>query len=213
MTTDQPNPPLIRILTVDDHPLMRFGIESVIRDQADMLVIAEAANGREACDRCLALRPDITLMDIHMPLMNGIDATVAIRAAWPTARIVTLSSSSDDYELRRAIQAGAAAFLLKGTLRRDLLRTIREVHAGAHDVLAQVDAAHIDGLSHTALTRREVEVLRLAAEGSSNKRIAATLGVAEGTIKAHMKVILSKLDARDRTHAVTLALRRGIMEL
>jgi DNA-binding NarL/FixJ family response regulator len=206
-------PPVIRILAVDDHPLLRDGIASVIEGQPDMRLVAEAANGREAVDACLLHRPDITLMDIQMPVMNGIDATIAIREAWPAARIVVLTTYKGDVQARRALQAGAAGYLLKSMLRRELVDTIRSVQSGKRAIPVEIAlelASHIDD---NALSARELEVLRLVAAGCSNKRIGSSLNVTEDTVKAHMKAVLHKLGASDRTHAVTLALRRGIIDL
>ena len=213
MTSEHSIPPTIRILAVDDHPLLRDGIASVIEGQPDMRVIAEASNGREAIDLCLAHRPDITLMDIQMPVMNGIDATLAIREAWPEARIVVLTTYKGDVQARRALQAGASGYLLKSMLRRELVDTIRSVQAGKRAIPVEVALELADHVHDNALSSREVEVLRLVALGSSNKRIGLTLHVTEDTVKAHMKGILLKLGASDRTHAVTLALRRGIIDL
>ena len=213
MTNDPTAPPLIRVLAVDDHPLLLDGIASVIEGQADMRVIAEASNGREAVELCLALRPDITLMDVQMPVMNGIDATQAIRQAWPEARIVVLTTYSGDVQARRALQAGASGYLLKSMLRRELVDTIRSVLAGKRAIPVEIALALADHVDDNALSPREIEVLRLVALGSSNKRIGLTLHVTEDTVKAHMKGILLKLGASDRTHAVTLALRRGIIDL
>ena len=204
---------LIRILAVDDHPLLRDGIASVIEGQADMQLVAEAANGREAVDLCLMHRPDITLMDIQMPVMNGIDATAAIREAWPDARIVVLTTYKGDVQARRALQAGAAGYLLKSMLRRDLVDTIRSVQAGRQAIPVEIALDLAGHMSDNELSAREIEVLRLVALGSSNKRVGLTLNVTEDTVKAHMKAILHKLGASDRTHAVTLALRRGIIDL
>ena len=203
----------IRILAVDDHPLLRDGIASVIEGQADMQLVAEAANGREAVDLCLMHRPDITLMDIQMPVMNGIDATAAIREAWPDARIVVLTTYKGDVQARRALQAGAAGYLLKSMLRRDLVDTIRSVQAGRQAIPVEIALDLAGHMSDNELSAREIEVLRLVALGSSNKRVGLTLNVTEDTVKAHMKAILHKLGASDRTHAVTLALRRGIIDL
>ena len=203
----------LRILAVDDHPLLRDGIASVIEGQPDMQLVAEAANGREAVDLCLQHRPDVTLMDIQMPVMNGIDATIAIRQAWPDARIVVLTTYKGDVQARRALQAGAAGYLLKSMLRKELVDTIRHVAAGRRSIPVEVAldlAGHVDD---NALSPREIEVLRLVAQGSSNKRIGLTLHITEDTVKAHMKAVLAKLGASDRTHAVTLALRRGIIDL
>ncbi len=213
MTSEHSNAPTIRILAVDDHPLLRDGIASVIEGQADMRVIAEASNGREAIDLCLEHRPDITLMDIQMPVMNGIEATLAIREAWPEARIVVLTTYKGDVQARRALQAGAAGYLLKSMLRRELADTIRSVQSGRRAIPVEIALELANHVHDDDLSSREVEVLRLVALGSSNKRIGLTLHVTEDTIKAHMKAILNKLGASDRTHAVTLALRRGIIDL
>ena len=205
--------PVIRLLAVDDHPLLRDGIASVIEGQPDMQLVAEAANGREAVDVCLRHRPDITLMDIQMPVMNGIDATIAIREAWPGARIVVLTTNTGDVQARRALQAGAAGYLLKSMLRKELVDTIRHVQAGRRSIPVEVALELAGHVADNALSAREIEVLRLVALGSSNKRIGLTLHITEDTVKAHMKAILYKLGASDRTHAVTLALRRGIIDL
>jgi len=203
----------ISVLAVDDHPILREGIASVVEGQPDMRVVAEASNGREAVDLCLAHRPDVTLMDIQMPVMNGIAATLAIREAWPDARVVVLTTYDGDVQARRALQAGAAGYLLKSMLRRELADTIRNVLAGKRAIPVEIALVLANHLEDNALSPRETEVLRLVAFGSSNKRIGLTLNVTEDTVKAHMKAILQKLGASDRTHAVTLALRRGIIEL
>jgi DNA-binding NarL/FixJ family response regulator len=203
----------IRILAVDDHPLLRDGIASVIEGQPDMLVVAEASNGREAIDLCLAHRPDVTLMDIQMPVMNGIDSTLAIREAWPEARIVVLTTYNGSAQARRALQAGAAGYLLKSALRRQLVDTIRSVQAGKRAIPIEIAFELNSHIDENALSAREVEVLRLVALGSSNKRVGLSLHITEDTVKAHMKAILNKLGASDRTSAVTLALRRGIIDL
>ncbi len=213
MTNERRTAPAIRVLAVDDHPLLLDGIASLIEGQADMRLVAEASNGREAVELCLAHRPDITLMDVQMPVMNGIDATQAIRQAWPEARIVVLTTYKGDVQVRRALQAGASGYLLKSMLRRELVDTIRSVLAGKRAIPVEIALALADHVDDNALSPREVEVLRLVALGSSNKRIGLTLHVTEDTVKAHMKGILLKLGASDRTHAVTLALRRGIIDL
>ena len=213
MTNDDTPHATIRLLAVDDHPLLRDGIASVIEGQPDMELVAEAANGIEAVDLCLSLRPDITLMDIQMPLMNGIDATIAIRQAWPEARIVVLTTYKGDVQARRALEAGAAGYLLKSMLRRELVDTIRDVQSGKRSVPVEIALDLAERMNDNGLSAREVEVLRLVALGSSNKRVGLTLHVTEDTVKAHMKAILNKLGASDRTHAVTLALRRGIIDL
>jgi len=204
---------VIRILAVDDHPLLRDGIASVIEGQVDMQLVAEASNGVEAVELCLLHRPDITLMDIQMPLMNGIDATHSIRQAWPEARIVVLTTYKGDVQAQRAMAAGASGYLLKGMLRRELVDTIRSVHAGKRSIPIEIALDLAQRVNDAPLSPREVEVLQLVALGSSNKRVGLTLHVTEDTVKAHMKAILHKLGASDRTHAVTLGLQRGIIDL
>jgi DNA-binding NarL/FixJ family response regulator len=203
----------IRILVADDHPLLREGIAALIAEQADMRLVAEAANGREAVERFRDAQPDVTLMDLQMPDMGGIEAIEIIRGEFPSARIVVLTTYAGDVLAQRALRAGAQAYVLKGLVRKDLLDVIRAVHSGRKhiqpDVAMQL-ATHIGG---SALTSREVEVLTLIGAGNSNKRIGLMLSINEDTVKGHVKSILSKLDARDRTHAVTLALKRGILQL
>jgi len=206
-------PSVIRLLAADDHPLLRDGIASLLEDEPDMALIGEASNGAEAVARCLELRPDVTLMDVQMPVMNGIAATAAILEAWPAARIVVLTTHQGDVQARRALEAGAAGYLLKSMLRRELVETIRDVHSGRRHVPVEIAMELAAHLADSALSARELDVLRLVAQGITNKRIGLSLHVTEDTIKAHMKAILHKLGASDRTHAVTLALRRGIIEL
>jgi DNA-binding NarL/FixJ family response regulator len=203
----------IRILVADDHPLLREGIAALIAEQPDLLLAGEAANGREAIERFRAVSPDITLMDLQMPEMGGIEAIEVIRRDFPSARIIVLTTYAGDVLAQRALRAGAQAYVLKGLVRKDLLDVIRSVHAGQKHVqpdIAMQLAAHIGG---SALTSREVEVLTLVGAGNSNKKIGLMLSINEDTVKGHVKSILSKLEARDRTHAVTLALRRGILQL
>ncbi|GAB3252737.1 transcriptional regulator [Chitinimonas naiadis] len=208
-TTTRP----ITILAVDDHPLLREGIAGVIEGQPDMQLVAEATNGKEAVARYREHRPDVTLMDIQMPEMNGIEAMIAIREEFPSARIVVLTTYQGDVQALRAIKAGAAGYLLKSMLRKELLETIRVVHSGRRRIPAEIAVELAEHVADDALSEREVEVLRLAATGSSNKRIGAQLNISEETVKAHMKSILAKLVANDRTHAVTIALKRGIIEV
>jgi len=202
----------IRILAVDDHPMLREGLASVIEAQPDMVLIGEAANGREAIESFRAHRPDVTLMDLQMPDMNGIDAINAIRCEFPDARIVVLTTYKGDVQALRALKAGAAGYLLKSMLRKELLETIRVVHSGRRRVPPEIATEIAEHAADDALTEREIMVLKRVAVGGANKQIAAALGISEETVKAHMKSILAKLSANDRTHAVTIALNRGIIE-
>jgi DNA-binding NarL/FixJ family response regulator len=202
----------IRILTVDDHPMLREGLAAVIEAQPDMVLIGEAANGREAIESFRTHRPDVTLMDLQMPDMNGIDAINAIRGEFPAARIVVLTTYKGDVQALRALKAGAAGYLLKSMLRKELLETIRIVHSGRRRVPPEIATEIAEHAADDALTEREIAVLKRVAIGSANKQIAVVLGISEETVKAHMKNILAKLSANDRTHAVTIALNRGIIE-
>jgi DNA-binding NarL/FixJ family response regulator len=204
---------MIRILAVDDHPILREGIAKMLHGQEDMTLVGQASNGREAIERFRLLRPDVTLMDLRMPDMNGIDAIAAIRAEAPNARIIVLTTYAGDVQAAAALKAGAAGYLLKSLLRKELLETIRVVHSGKRRVPPEVAAEIAEHVADDALTQREIEVLRGVAAGKSNKSIAAELDVSEGTVKTHMRSILPKLDASDRTHAVTIALKRGILDL
>jgi DNA-binding NarL/FixJ family response regulator len=201
----------IRILAVDDHPMLREGLASVIEAQADMVLAGEAANGREAIESFRTLRPDVTLMDLQMPDMNGVDAINAIRGEFPDARIVVLTTYKGDVQALRALKAGASGYLLKSMLRKELLETIRVVHSGRRRVPPEIAMEIAEHAADDALTEREISVLKRVAVGSANKQIAAALGISEETVKAHMKSILAKLAANDRTHAVTIALNRGII--
>jgi DNA-binding NarL/FixJ family response regulator len=203
----------IRLLCVDDHPLLREGIAAVIEAQGDMALVAQASNGHEAIDAFRKHRPDVTLMDLRMPDMSGIDAIAAIRAEFPAARIIVLTTYEGDAQALGALKAGAAGYLLKRSLRTDLLETIRAVHAGKRRIPADIATGIAEHAADDALTVREIEVLRRVAAGKSNKLIAAELAISESTIKAHMKSILPKLDATDRTHAVMIALKRGILDV
>ncbi|MBB5189782.1 DNA-binding NarL/FixJ family response regulator [Silvimonas terrae] len=203
----------ITIMTVDDHPLLRAGISGALEFEADMKVVAEAGNGLQAVEMFRQHRPDVTLMDVRMPEMNGISAMTQIRKEYPDARIVVLTTYEGDVQALRAIKAGAAGYLLKSMLRKELIDTIRMVHAGQKRIPPEIanDLAH--HMADEALSTREVDVLRLAALGKSNKRIGTELFISEETVKSHMTNILSKLSATDRTHAVTIALKRGILDL
>src|SRR5580704_3196539 len=206
-------PSLIRILAVDDHPMLREGIAALVASQSDMKLVGEASNGREALEEFRKHRPDLTLMDLQMPDMDGIQATVAICSEFPEARIIILTTYKGDVQVLRALKAGARAYLLKSLLRKELLETIRAVHAGQKRIPPEVAAELADHAIDDALTSREIDVLRLIAGGNANKLIADRLSITEDTVKGHVKNILSKLGASDRTHAVTVALKRGIIEL
>lgn len=203
----------IRVLAVDDHPLLREGVAALIAHQTDMQLVGEAASGVEAIEKFRAIQPDVTLMDLQMPEMSGIDAIIAIRGEYPAARIIVLTTYGGDALAERALKAGAQAYVLKGLVRKDLLETIRIVHAGSKRISPDVAAELASHFGASRLSHREVEVLRLAASGNSNKRIAGSLSISVDTAKAHMKRILGKLEATDRTHAVTLGLKRGIIQL
>jgi DNA-binding NarL/FixJ family response regulator len=203
----------IRILIVDDHPLLREGVVSLVEKQADMLIVAEASNGNEGLQLFRQHIPDITLMDLRLPGMDGIDAMTAILAEFPDAKIIVLTTFSGDAHILRALKAGARGYLLKDLLRKELLDAIRTVQAGRKRIPPEIATQIAEHASDTTLTRRETEVLQLIASGNANKLVADKLLVTEDTIKMHVKSILSKLDANDRTHAVAIAVKRGIMEL
>jgi len=199
-------------LSVDDHPLVRDGINFAIQSQTDMTVVAEASNGREAVEMFLRHRPDVTLMDLQMPVMSGIDATIEIRRVAPSARVLVLTTYSGDIQATRAMEAGAAGYLLKGSLRKELVQAIRDVHGGRRRIQPEVANEMAENIVTDRLSVREIEVLRLVAGGQSNKIVADSLGITEDTVKGHMKSIMAKLQANDRTHAVLIAMKRGFFD-
>jgi DNA-binding NarL/FixJ family response regulator len=203
---------LIRILSVDDHPLIRQGIVGLVAVQPDMKLIAEAGTGREAIEQFRLHRPDITLMDLQMPQMSGLDAIIAIRGEFPDARIIVLTTYAGDVQALRALKAGARAYLLKDTLHKELLSTIRAVYAGKKSVSPEISYQLAEHATDESLTAAEVRVLRLIAEGHANKEIAARLSISEDTVKGQVRNILCKLGAKDRTHAAMIAFKRGIIE-
>ncbi|WP_343729779.1 response regulator transcription factor [Duganella sp.] len=203
----------ISVLVVDDHPLLRAGLGEAISNQPDMQVVGEACNGREAVDAFRQLRPDVTIMDIAMPEMDGVTALQEIRREHNNARVVMLTTYKGDAQILRAVQGGAAGFLLKSTLRKDLLDTVRGVHMGQRRIPPEIAMELAQHMGQGPLSSREMEVLNYAASGHSNRRIAERLAISEETVKAHMKNVLAKLAANDRTHAVTIALKRGIITI
>jgi DNA-binding NarL/FixJ family response regulator len=202
----------IRILAVDDHPIVRQGIAGLVAVHSDMSVVAEASNGREAIQQFRAHNPDVTLMDLQMPEMGGLDAMIAIRGEFPEARIIVLTTYVGDAQILRALKAGARAYLLKNSLHKELLETIRAVHAGKKALSAEASYQLAEHATDDALTPAEVRVLRLIGEGKANKEIAAQLSISEETVKGQVRNILSKLGANDRTHAAMIGLKRGIIE-
>ena len=206
-------PRQIRILTVDDHALLREGIAVLVDGEPDMKLVAEASNGKEAIEKFRMHHPDVTLMDLQMPNLNGIEAINEIRSECPDARIIVLTTYTGDAQVLGALKAGARGYLLKGCVHRDLLETIRAVHAGQRRIPPEIAAAVANHLSDEQLTEREIQILRLIAAGQANKQIADPLSIAEATVKSHVVNILSKLGANDRAHAVTIGLMRGIIDL
>ena len=204
---------IIRILTVDDHPLLRKGIAALVNTEPDLKVVAEASNGKEAVDAFRTHRPDVTLMDLQMPDVDGLEAIHLIRKEFPDARVIVLTTYSGDMQVLRALKAGARAYILKGLVHKELLDTIRAVHAGQKRIPPAIAAELADHATDDALTEREIGVLRLIAAGNGNKQIADQLAIGEATVKSHVSNILSKLGANDRAHAVTIGLKRGIIEL
>jgi DNA-binding NarL/FixJ family response regulator len=207
------SPPPIRVLTADDHPLLREGICGTVNAQPDMTIVAEAADGLQAVSAFETHRPDIALMDLRMPGMSGIEAIEKIRSKFPTARIIVLTTFSGDVLAVRAIKVGAAGYLLKSMLRTELIDTIRRVYAGQRRIPPEIAGELAEHMGDDVLSEREIEVLKHVAAGNSNKIIASNLSLSEHTVKGHLKSILSKLNASDRTHAVTIALRRGFLDM
>lgn len=203
----------IRVMTVDDHPALRDGVATMLEHEADITVVAEAANGAEAVERFEQSRPDVTLLDLQMPVMDGLEAITRIRAMAPAARIIVLTTYTGDVQAVQAMKAGAASYLLKSTLRRELLDAIRAVHAGRRYLPADIAQEIALHSADDVLTQRELGVLQLVAEGKANKVIAWELSISDDTVKAHLRSIFAKLDVNDRTHAVTVALRRGAIQL
>jgi len=206
-------PKLIRILTVDDHPLLRKGIAALVNAEPDMKLVAEASNGQEAVESFRLHLPDVTLMDIQMPSFSGIEAITRIQSEFPDARIIVLTTYTGDTQVVKALRAGARAYILKGHVHRELLETIRAVHAGQKRIPPDIAAELAEHAADDELTQREIDVLRLIGAGNSNKLIADQLSIGEATVKSHVTNILSKLGANDRAHAVTIGLKRGIIEL
>jgi DNA-binding NarL/FixJ family response regulator len=203
----------IRVFSVDDHPLLHEGLATIIKNQADLLLVAEASNGREAIQRFREHKPDVTLMDLRLPDMSGIDAMISIRSEFPEARVIILTTFAGDVEIQRALEAGARAYMLKSMPPKELVEVIRQVHAGKKKIPPEIAAHLAEHYSDEALTSREVEVLRQIAGGNRNRDIADKLFITEETVKVHIKHIMEKLGANDRTQAVAIGVRRGIIQL
>lgn len=202
----------VKVLSVDDHPLVRDGIAFALKTQEGMQLVAEATNGQEAIELFETCQPDVTLMDLQMPVMGGLEAMMHIRQRHPAARFIVLTTYSGDVLASRALKAGAAAYLLKGMLRKELIETIHSVHAGHRRIPGEIASALAENVASQALSQRELEVLRYVSHGCSNKVVASELAVSEDTIKSHMRSILGKLQANDRTHAVMIAMKRGFLD-
>ncbi|HEV2964611.1 MAG TPA: response regulator transcription factor [Candidatus Angelobacter sp.] len=207
------SPKMIRVLTVDDHPLLREGIAALVNGEPDMKLVAEAANGLDAVEKFRLHRPDVTLMDLQMPGLNGVEALSRIQSEFPGARIIVLTTYSGDAQVVAALRAGARGYILKGHVHRELLETIRAVYAGQKRIPPEIAAELAQHVADDDLTPREIDVLRLIAAGNANKQIAGQLSIGEATVKSHVTNILSKLGANDRAHAVTIGLKRGIIQL
>ena len=203
----------IRVLSVDDHPLLREAVAALVASQSDITLVAEASNGREAIEQFRTHRPDVTLMDLQMPEVDGLDAMIAIREEFPGARIIVLTTYAGDVQVLRSIKAGARAYLLKSQVRKDLVEIIRMVHAGERRIPPEVAKELAEHAADEALSSREIEVLSLISGGNANKEIAAKLSITEETVKGHMKSIFTKLAVHDRAHAVAIGLKRGIINL